>query len=230
MSAKHLGIVAGRQSGDSYEELAAKFHISATNCRRTVLIAKTQGIEAVAKMKDHANAGKPVRKLPDDVYNALWLDRIRRRTIIDANGCHLWQGCLTLKGYGQTTYRGRGIMVHRQVYKLVHKTELAEEEFICHSCDVKNCWNPDHTWLGDNGLNKKDETSKGTNFWAKKTHCPLGHAYTPENVFLHESKPGVMSRNCKTCMRGRMRTPAYRAKAAERQRRYRAERRARVAL
>jgi hypothetical protein len=161
-------------------------------------------------------------RLSEEQYNEHWLARVKQKTIIDANGCWLWQGWCTTKGYGGTTYRGENVMIHRQAYKILNKVELAFEDFICHKCDVKPCWNPDHVWLGDNGLNKKDETLKGTNFWAKKTHCPRNHEYTPENTILHESKPGVMSRTCKECTRLRMQSPEYKMKALERQRRKRA--------
>jgi len=222
MSAKHLAILEARRSGKSLKAVAKEFSVAWSSIRRIVLVAEANGIEAVMQMKENTSRGKPRKKLPEDAYNARWLERVRRKTVIDANGCHLWQGWRTGKGYGATTYRGRNVMIHRQVYKIVHKVELAEEQFVCHSCDVKACWNPDHTWLGDNGLNKKDETAKGTNFWAKKTHCPRNHEYTPENTSLHQSKPGVWSRGCKTCERERAQSPEYKAKALERQRRKRA--------
>ena len=35
---------------------------------------------------------------------------------------------------------------------------------------------------------------------ADKTHCPQGHAYSPENTYLHPSKRGNPTRDCRTCI------------------------------
>lgn len=91
---------------------------------------------------------------------------------------------------------------------LRHRVVLDRLQYVCHSCDVKLCCNPRHLWLGNNGLNKKDETSKGKNFWANRTHCPRGHEYNEANTYVREIRPGVISRNCKLCGRIRQRIKA----------------------
>lgn len=37
----------------------------------------------------------------------------------------------------------------------------------------------------------------------ERSHCPSGHAYTPENTFLHKRKGGNPFRRCKACERKR---------------------------
>lgn len=142
----------------------------------------------------------------DVAYRAAWLAKVKGRVQIDANDCWIWQGPLATNGYGQVTYKGRTRILSRCMYQVWHGVKLARLQYVCHSCDVKRCCNPAHLWVGNNGLNKKDETAKGKNYWANRTHCPRGHEYTQENTYVHEVRPGVFSRNCKACevVRGRL--------------------------
>jgi NUMOD4 motif len=40
------------------------------------------------------------------------------------------------------------------------------------------------------------DVQRGKNYWAKKTHCPEGHEYTPANTYIIPSTGG---RTCRTC-------------------------------
>lgn len=52
---------------------------------------------------------------------------------------------------------------------------------------------------------------------AAKTHCPQGHPYSGDNLYVHENKEtGKKSRYCRTCLRERRR--AYVAKDENRER------------
>ena len=166
------------------------------------------------------------RRLPDAAYHRQWLDRVVGRCVVDANGCWIWQGMKAHNGYGQTGYRAKTCILHRRLFQIVHGVTLKRREYVLHTCDVKLCCNPAHLWKGNNGLNKKDETAKGKNYWRNRTHCPHGHKYTPENTRLHECRPGVFSRGCITCERIRMKTPEYIAWRRQYQRNRRAQKRA----
>jgi len=155
-----------------------------------------------AKTTDVRTRAAALKRWPKgEAYRTYWLDRVRAKCVVDENGCWVWQGSLHTNGYGQTSWQGRTGILSRFMYKVWHRVELQKRQYVCHSCDVKRCCNPDHLWLGDNGLNKKDETLKGKNFFAKKTHCPRGHEYNSENTHVHEVRPGVWSRGCKACSR-----------------------------
>lgn len=160
--------------------------------------------EGVVKVK----RGGRWPKLDDEEYRVYWIERVRARCTVDARGCWLWQGTLQQNGYGQTTYRSKNIILSRQMFQSWHKIALKRLEYICHTCDVKRCCNPDHLWLGSNGANVRDLTVKAKNYWANRTHCPRGHKYTSENTYIHEVRPGIMSRNCKLCARVRGRLKA----------------------
>ena len=145
-------------------------------------------------------------KYCDEVYHPRFLARIKRRVVIDANGCWLWQGTVHPRGYGQTNYRGRTVNVHRAVYVATHGVKLAFAQQVCHSCDVKICCNPAHLWLGSNKDNHIDKIVKGRNYFSNLTHCKRGHEFAPENVRWRKSYGNRgPARVCKTCERDRHR-------------------------
>lgn len=149
-----------------------------------------------------ANGG---HRIPDAAYDALWIARVRKRVVVTETGCWLWQGFLTEWGYAQAGYRGRTRTVHRTLYMMLHNVKLTHEQYVCHTCDIRNCVNPDHLWLGTNSDNQKDAGRKGRHSESSKTHCPQNHEYTPENTLLVKSASGGQARHCKTCTRDRHR-------------------------
>lgn len=136
-------------------------------------------------------------------YDRHWIARHKARCTIDSNGCWIWTGFKFAKGYGGTSYRNKGERVHRAMYQAFHGVTLATNQFVCHSCDVRACCNPDHLWLGDAHANNTDASQKGRHFEGKKTHCERGHEFTPDNTYMKNG-----SRCCKACARGRQRIKA----------------------
>lgn len=59
---------------------------------------------------------------------------------------------------------------------------------------------------GSDQENKADIKRHGRNHNLNKTHCPVGHEYTPENTFVQQTPCGV-GRQCRTCHRTRWRSP-----------------------
>jgi hypothetical protein len=144
----------------------------------------------------------------DDRYNARWLVRIKACTVLSERGCWIWQGNRKENGYGQTAYRAQTRILHRKMYEVVHGVTLDRWIYVCHSCDVKLCCNPDHLWLGTPKDNSQDSAAKGRHQESKRTHCKRGHEFTPDNTSYYECRPGVISRSCKACSRRRMRIAA----------------------
>lgn len=130
--------------------------------------------------------------IPDEAVIA----RVKARCIIDDNGCWLWQGFTHKTGYGETSYRSGNVGVHRLMYQL-HKGEIPNGLMVCHTCDVRNCCNPDHLWIGTMKENFHDCIAKGRNGHLIKTHCKNGHPYDAENTYIASNG----WRHCKTCMR-----------------------------
>lgn len=113
--------------------------------------------------------------------DAQYFERYKSRTIVDENGCWLWQGFVHKTGYGDTAYRGKNMKAHRAMF-IVAKEPVPDGLNVLHTCDVRNCINPDHLWLGTISDNKQDELAKGRNYEANRTHCPKGHSYAEHGI------------------------------------------------
>lgn len=78
------------------------------------------------------------------------------------NGCILWIGKINQYGYGMIGLGGkcgRFVGAHRISYELFVQPIL-ENLNVLHDCDVRNCINPIHLFLGTNADNTKDMLSK----------------------------------------------------------------------
>jgi hypothetical protein len=121
-------------------------------------------------------------------------------------GCWEWTGC-KCHGYGYVGMNGKNHRVHRIAYILTHGG-IPDGLVPDHLCKNKACVNPAHLEL----VTIKENTMRGdgpTAQNAKKTHCPQGHEYTPENTHLTKDN----FRQCKECSRRRAREYYYRRKS-----------------
>ena len=71
------------------------------------------------------------------------------------NKCWEWHGRLTRAGYGHVFYKGSTKTAHRISYKYF-KGEIPKKMNVCHICDNKKCFNPNHLWLGTTQENIQD--------------------------------------------------------------------------
>jgi hypothetical protein len=146
-------------------------------------------------------------RIPDATYDVLWIARVRSRVVVvSETGCWLWQGWITkLWGYAQVGYRGRPVHVHRKLYMVLHNVQLSRDQYVCHTCDVRHCVNPDHLWLGSNSDNQKDSSAKSRHYESRRTHCERGHEFSPENTIVRATMRGTPRRVCRICERIRYR-------------------------
>jgi len=122
-------------------------------------------------------------------------DRLLSGLVRMPNGCLEWTGC-TSHGYGLIGVNGNQVQAHRVAWELANGPIPAGME-VCHKCDRPPCCDPEHLFIGTHTDNMADMAAKGRahNGCARKTHCPHGHEYAGDNLYLRPDG----GRGCKTC-------------------------------
>lgn len=97
------------------------------------------------------------------------LRRLMAKVEVTEDSCWLWTGYQPSGMHGRIYFGEQGVYVHRLSYEL-HVGTIPAGAVICHHCDVPNCVNPEHLFLGTQADNVADMESKGR---ARK-RCPRG--------------------------------------------------------
>lgn len=92
------------------------------------------------------------------------LDRLKQKTIYK-DTCWLYTGGNDgRKGYGKIRFLGKKVAVHRVSCHLFHKLDLNDKSLrALHKleCLNKNCWNPEHLYIGTDKDNGRDMIDSG---------------------------------------------------------------------
>lgn len=75
------------------------------------------------------------------------------------NGCWLSKTSIRKDGYSSLKRENKEILAHRLSYQL-HKNKIPKDKLVCHTCDVRNCINPDHLYLGNDSINALDRQKR----------------------------------------------------------------------
>ena len=121
-------------------------------------------------------------------------DRFLSKVEKSPNGCWLWTGAISMKGYARFGVNGRNCHGHRVSYQLF-RGDIPDGMQVCHKCDNPRCVRPDHLFIGDNSANQRDAVAKKRHFQVKKTHCAKGHEYSSDNTYYRSNG----NRICKQC-------------------------------
>lgn len=114
--------------------------------------------------------------------------------IVRPSGCVLWTGPIySAQGYGTFQFPGySGDYAHRAVWSVFHGP-IPKGLFVCHRCDVPQCVNPLHLFVGTAQDNVADRDRKGRTACGEAIgHSKLTEAQVLEILSLDISKRGAL--------------------------------------
>lgn len=85
---------------------------------------------------------------------------IAQKSVRLLNGCLVWKGRRTDKGYGLVDINNKATRVHRYVYEKNHG-QVPARVMVLHSCDNPPCHEITHLFIGDATSNSADMVAKG---------------------------------------------------------------------
>ena len=122
------------------------------------------------------------------------LETLMARTLTNGD-CIIWTGALKSNGYGVTHYQNRQEYVHRLIYKLVIGG-IPKDTEIDHTCNVRNCVNPQHLQAVTHQKNMELGSSR-------RDTCRNGHEWNDKNTYIAKVKRKQggyrMQRYCRVC-------------------------------
>ena len=102
------------------------------------------------------------RVITEEVYIRVVLNRIIDKTIVDGE-CWRYTGKKVGKGYGCITYKDTTIRLNRFIAYIFHGMNLEGTEQGNHTqdCKFKDCWRPEHIYVGTQKDNVRDQIETG---------------------------------------------------------------------
>ncbi len=116
------------------------------------------------------------------------------------SGCWLWTGAYGSGRYGNFRFEGSVCLAHRVIYTMAIGP-IPKGLSLDHLCCNTSCVNPCHlepVTHAENVRRGKSGTGTGKKWQRTKTHCPRGHEYSGENLYVAFRK-GQEHRMCRAC-------------------------------
>lgn len=139
------------------------------------------------------------------IHDRFW-EKVTRNS---DDACWTWNAGVMSAGYGMFhPVKLQSVLAHRFAYEITIGpiAQGMHLDHTCHNdegcppgfCEHRLCVNPSHL----EPVTSRTNVNRSHNSNIRKTHCPKGHEYTPENVRL-QVKKNTTCRKCITCERQR---------------------------
>ena len=102
------------------------------------------------------------RKLSPATADSFYWPKVEK-----GEGCWRWQGRHDASGYGRYDRKGPYVYAHRIAW-LFTNGEIPADMDVLHRCDVRDCCNPTHLFLGTHEDNMLDMRRKGRHTYGEK--------------------------------------------------------------
>jgi len=125
-----------------------------------------------------------------------WLESIKLLADLSSNSCWIPKLSSRRDGYTHVNICGKIFLLHRVSYSVYYKVSLdyLENKLVLHRCNRRDCFNPEHLYMGTHKDNMQDRLKAGHDVNKNMTCCPQGHEYTLENTYIYKG-----GRYCKKC-------------------------------
>jgi hypothetical protein len=107
------------------------------------------------------------------------------------------------EGYPSIRARGKSCKVHTLVCEVFHGPKPTPGHEVRHLNGDRTDNRAENLAWGTRSENVRDAIDHGTHSQLRKTHCPQGHEYTPENTYVGPSSRG--GRRCIQCKKVQVR-------------------------
>ncbi len=115
--------------------------------------------------------------------------------------CWRWTGTHNGSGRGRFHHAGRRKYASWFALLMDGRDQPHPDYQACHTCNNKNCVNPEHLYWGTRKDNARDAVRDKCHRNSRKTHCAKGHSLA--DALVHFRRDGRSFRVCRICNRAR---------------------------